>query len=289
LFLAVLLRSFVQETEKKSLATAVSKEHFRNAALRQDTKDDLESAMRILVDDDPGMAKQCEASFSVFPLSAGRTLFLLGPTNPIRRICACIVAHRCFDYFVLALIMISSICLALNDPLLNPASSFIKTLNNVDFAFNLLFCLEMAMKIAAVGFIFQARAYLRSTWHILDFTVVVFSLLAHLPVSLNHNLRSLRVLRVFRAFRPLRLIHRIPSLKQIVRTLFVVIPGVGSVIAIVFFFLFVFGCLGISLFKGDLRYCALGYITVPGVLYDPVSNNPTLMALFFPTQKAGMQ
>ena len=55
---------------------------------------------------------------SVFPLAPGKVLCLLGERNPLRLACAHTIAHPHFDNTVLVLIVLSSLLLALDDPLM---------------------------------------------------------------------------------------------------------------------------------------------------------------------------
>jgi len=241
---------------------------------KQDTLVDLEALIRTIIED-PATAKQVENANSVFPLCRERTLFLFGPRNPLRALCANTVSHHYFDGFILLLIVISSACLVADDPMMDPNCSFSTNLQYFDMCLTACFTLEMLMKIVAVGFFLQPRAYLRSSWNLLDFIVVFVSLTSLTPsTKTSGNLKALKALRTLRAFRPLRMISRLPSLKKVVDTLFVALPGVGNVMAIAMFFLLVFGIICVNLFKGQMRNCALGALYTPGMLYDPVSNKP---------------
>lgn len=134
-----------------------------------------------------------------------RALFVLGPDNQVRRVCAAIVANPGFDRFILLLIFVSSLALALDNPLRNPDSTTAVYLGRVERVMTGLFFVEMALKICAHGFLFMQRAYLRSAWNILDFVVVVISMI-QLFTNDSGNLESLRSLRTLRALRPLRFV-----------------------------------------------------------------------------------
>ena len=141
--------------------------------------------------------------FQVPPdLNSGRALFVLGPRNFVRRTCAAIVANPGFDKCILLLISVSSIALALDNPLRDPDSTMAVALGHVERVMTELFFAEMALKIFAHGFVFMGGAYLRSGWNILDFAVVVISMVQLFDDS--GNLESLRSLRTLRALRPLR-------------------------------------------------------------------------------------
>lgn len=136
-------------------------------------------------------------------LDPGRALLLLGPGNPIRRGCIAIVVNPGFDRLILLLISVSSVTLAMDNPLRNPDSAITRALERVDVVMTILFFVEMMLKICAKGFVAMPGAYLRSSWNVLDFVVVAVSVF-QLFGSDSASLKSLRSLRALRALRPLR-------------------------------------------------------------------------------------
>lgn len=136
-------------------------------------------------------------------LDPGKALFVLGPDNKVRQACAAVVHNPGFDRFILLLISVSSLALALDSPLRDPDSTMAKYLKGVERVMTALFFIEMALKICAHGFVLMPKAYLRSAWNILDFVVVVISMV-QLVTNDSANLESLRSLRTLRALRPLR-------------------------------------------------------------------------------------
>ena len=136
-------------------------------------------------------------------LDPGKALFLLGPNNKMRMACAAVVANPGFDRFILLLISVSSLALAMDSPLRDPDSDVAGYLERVEGVMNVLFFIEMTLKISAHGFVLMHGAYLRSAWNVLDFVVVVISMV-QLFTGDSGNLESLRSLRTLRALRPLR-------------------------------------------------------------------------------------
>ena len=60
-----------------------------------------------------------------------------------------------FENFIIALIILSSITLCIDTPLLNPDSFLATFLRYLDYLFTFLFTVEMLMKIIALGFFFN--------------------------------------------------------------------------------------------------------------------------------------
>ena len=107
----------------------------------------------------------------------------------------------------------------------------------------------MVLKIFALGFLFNKGSYLRDLWNIMDFVIVVTSLLP-MMMTLNFSISALRAIRVLR---PLRTITKIKALKMIIRTLFHSFSLVVDSLYILLFIIFVFSIAGMQLFGGKLK------------------------------------
>ena len=121
-----------------------------------------------------------------------------------------------------------------------------KSLFWVDVGTTVVFILEASIKIIALGFLLNGpKSYLRITWNMLDFTIIMFSILATTPLS-----DSLTGIKVFRILRLLRLISKNEELKVAVRALFLAIPNVTSITVIMLLFYLIFGVILVSYYKG---------------------------------------
>lgn len=142
----------------------------------------------------------------------GKSLMFLNQTNCLRKICARVVTFSYFENFQILLIVISTIILALDNPLDDPNSKFqfvITTCNNVLTG---LFSFEAVVKIITWGFLFNGRkSYLRIGWNIIDFSVVSLSLISFIPMYTTF--KFYKILRLMRLLRPLRFIQKNPGLK----------------------------------------------------------------------------
>ena len=138
----------------------------------------------------------------------GKSLYIFSAKNPIRIFLHKILLLPYFDHIILVLIIISSILLALDNPLNDPNGEMSKTLRILDIIMTVLFTIECATKIIVTGFISNGKhSYMRDGWNILDFIVVLVSLVS-LGLGDADNLRNLKTLRTLRVLRPLRLISR---------------------------------------------------------------------------------
>lgn len=124
------------------------------------------------------------------------------------------------------LIVLSTITLAIEHPLDDPDSEKLRVLAICDLVFTSIFTLEAALKIIALGFMCNGkRSYLRDAWNVLDFIIVLFSLIS---LGVDADLSVIKVLRVARILRPLRLIQRAEGLKISTMAFFKAIPEIAS-------------------------------------------------------------
>lgn len=203
-----------------------------------------------------------EAAFEVYGkrLVYSRTsLYVFGEENRVRQACVKAVAHPWFDRLILLLILLNSIVLALVDwSVINedPTSENVgepiaegswrnTLLYETEIIFTVLFTLEFVLKVIAQGFVLGRGAYLRDSWNIIDFLVVVTALLASIP-----GMPTTAAIRVFRVLRPLRSISALPGLQHLVVSLLRSVPQLLSVVVLLQFIFIVFGIFGIQIFAG---------------------------------------
>ena len=99
------------------------------------------------------------------------------------------------------------------------------------------------------------NSYLKNNWNVLDFIVVISSLIELAVTALFSNddandVPSFKMLRALRVFRPLRTVKRVPSMRRLVSIMLRSIPELGNTIAFMLFFFVVFGIVGIQTFNG---------------------------------------
>ncbi|XP_039643852.1 voltage-dependent T-type calcium channel subunit alpha-1G isoform X9 [Perca fluviatilis] len=185
------------------------------------------------------------------------SLYLFPPESRFRILCSKIINHGMFDHIVLVIIFLNCITIAMERPHITTVERIFLKLSN--YIFTAIFVAEMTIKIVALGWCFGNKAYLRSSWNILDGMLVMISVIDIL-VSLISNsgtkiLGMLRVLRLLRTLRPLRVISRAPGLKLVVETLMSSLKPIGNIVVICCAFFIIFGILGVQLFKGKFFVC----------------------------------
>ncbi|KAA0146687.1 hypothetical protein FNF31_07728 [Cafeteria roenbergensis] len=142
-------------------------------------------------------------------------------------------------------------------PELDPSSQLAVALQWLNVVFAVLFALEAAMKVVALGLwtgpapnsrLGLPQGYLRNAWNLIDAVAVVFSIAAL-------ALPSVGALRVLRAVRPVRVVVRSPEIRIVLRALLAALPSIANVTALTLLLWTIFAILGVSLFKGTLSSC----------------------------------
>ncbi len=128
-----------------------------------------------------------------------------------------------FEGFILSIIFISTVTMAIDNPLNDPDGMLSQVLNIVDIVITSLFICESVMKIIVFGLLFNGpESYLRVSWNIMDFIIIIFSLIS--IIFSSFNIEFIKVIRMLRVLRPLRLISRNDGLKIAVISLINAIP-----------------------------------------------------------------
>lgn len=183
------------------------------------------------------------------------SLFIFSYENPIRAFLRSMISNSYFAGFIYTLIAMNSLLLALDEPSLKDPYQQ-KTIKLLLTIISIIFVVECFIKVIVQGFYCGERTYLKDSWNILDFVIVMFTFLTWaLEAFAGSDLAFVRGFRALRALRPLRVVSKNEGIKTVVNSLLQSIPALLNVLLIVLLFLLVFGILGIQLFKGKLGNC----------------------------------
>lgn len=144
------------------------------------------------------------------------------------------VENAYFVNFITALIVVNAFTIGLetHNGLMERYGSVFHVFDQLVVA---IFVIELGLKLYA-----YRLPFFKVGWNIFDFLIVAISLMPHSGgLSI---LRSLRILRV------LRLITLVPQMRGVIGALFHAIPGMASVIGILFVIVYVFSVLGTQFF-----------------------------------------
>ena len=159
--------------------------------------------------------------------------------------CELITNHKFFEGFIILIIGLNCITLAQSDSTKEETN----VEKNIDLIFNIIYTIEMVMRIFSMGFILEKGSYLRNNWCQLDFICVTTAYLEIIGGSGG----SLGALRAFRVLRPLRFVNNIEGLKIVVSSVMAAIPMLKHTIIVLFFFFLIFAIGGLNLFMGMLK------------------------------------
>lgn len=191
----------------------------------------------------------------------GNALFIIPAGTLFRTFFVRMVSCNAFQLMIDIVLVINAGAIAVQSPLLSQETQ--DRLDTLNLFLTWFFVAEMTAKMIAFGVWWPAGelkkhmvttdscewkiypAYLRIGWNVVDFVVVVASVLGQLFSELQ----------ILRAFRTIRLIHRIPPMRTVVLSLLQAVPQVMNAFGLVVFLLVVFTIMGVQFFKGKFYHC----------------------------------
>lgn len=193
-----------------------------------------------------------------FDVSCQKSLFLFSKGNLVRKMSAAITSHRHFESVILVIIILSSLKLSVETYLDYKSEDqlqkiLIDIFEVIDKVLNVLFCIEMVLKIIKYGFVLCPDTYLRDNWSKLDFIIVISAFLDW-SIS-NYDIGYLKILRLLRTLRPLRFISHNENMKVVVSALIESFSGIINVCILIFFVWVMFAILAVNLLEGQFHYC----------------------------------
>ncbi|XP_039225754.1 sodium channel protein type 8 subunit alpha isoform X5 [Crotalus tigris] len=177
---------------------------------------------------------------TLFRFSATPALYILSPTNLLRRIAIKILIHSVFSMIIMCTILTNCVFMTFSNP---PEWS-----KQVEYTFTGIYTFESLVKIIARGFCIDSFTFLRDAWNWLDFSVIMMAYVTEFV-----DLGNVSALRTFRVLRALKTISVIPGLKTIVGALVQSVKKLSDVMILTVFCLSVFALIGLQLFMGNLR------------------------------------
>ena len=146
IFITVLLEAFADDDEEEE-------EEADDAAMQAEAKAEAKARAR--------------AKAKATGCCGDRALCLFAPTSPTRRFCHRMIGSKHFDRFIIVIIVVSSICLVLDSPRVDPASELGAALLLANRVFTVIFTCEFVLKAVALGFACHEGAYIRDPWNVL--------------------------------------------------------------------------------------------------------------------------
>ncbi len=158
--------------------------------------------------------------------------------------------NRAFEFFVIAVIIISALEIGAKTYDLSPAA--IAITKYLDVFITLFFLFEILVRFIAEE---NKKDFFKSGWNIFDTVVVAISL-----VPINESEMAL-LARLIRIFRVLRMVSIIPELRVLINSLMKALPRLGYVVLLMFIIFYIYAAVGSYLFA-DINSVLWGNIAI---------------------------
>lgn len=271
---------FAHELLKREKRKAAAKvENLRLQRARKMIEEESSAETTSVIMSPKDMQKKQPGALSKVPLTKFEQSSFFGlfkPSHPVRKACFAIADDRRFDWFILMLIIASSITMCWETPENMDNPNFEERAEILDYCFTSAFVVELLMKWIALGmFNADKYSYLKNPWNVLDGTIVFFGLLG-MGLGSSADLKWVRALRTLRVLRPLRLLGRVQGLKVVINALIASLPSLVYVLLVSLIVWIIFAIAGMSLFMGKFKSCSDPTILTKSACVDSWSNGTSV-------------
>ena len=162
------------------------------------------------------------------------------------------IENKYFETVVLALILISSFVMTLEDIWFGTRPLLQDCLYYLDRILTVVFFLETSLKLFAMGTVM----YFGNAWCWLDFVIVAVSLINFGASLLGAgNIPIFKTMRTLRALRPLRAMAKMEGMKVVVNALVGALPSIFNVLLVCLIFWLIFAIIGVNMMNGRFHKC----------------------------------
>uniref|UniRef100_UPI00398F61F7 voltage-dependent L-type calcium channel subunit alpha-1D n=1 Tax=Pristiophorus japonicus TaxID=55135 RepID=UPI00398F61F7 len=168
------------------------------------------------------------------------------PKNPYQYKFWYVVNSTGFEYIMFVLIMLNTLCLAVQHYEQSPFFNY--TMDILNMVFTAVFTVEMVLKLIA----FKPMGYFSDAWNVFDFLIVIGSIidvvLGEIDSSEESSRISITFFRLFRVMRLVKLLSRGEGIRTLLWTFiksFQALPYVALLIAMLFF---IYAVIGMQIF-----------------------------------------
>ena len=160
------------------------------------------------------------------------------------------------EYCLAFLIIATSVCMALENPIAAPDTPRATVLRAVDVALTGIFILEVFAHVYAFGLYKDEESFLkRDLWNVVDAFLVIISLVAVIAYGFGLSAWVRRAL-AFRAIRPLRIVKWSPGLRVVFYAFARSVIPLRNILVLAFIITLLWGLLGVQLFNGKFYRCS---------------------------------
>ena len=166
-----------------------------------------------------------------------------------------------FERTVFLIIVVN--CLAISTQNINSLVAQSSIFSALEAACNVLFLIEMILKLIGLGVLVRRVGYFSSAWNVLDFIITVVSMGALIVSWANESDGiGLAVARSFRLLRPIRFFSVLGSLRLIVRAIGASLIRLGNVFALSVAFLAFMALMALQFFQDAYSYRCLDLVVL---------------------------
>jgi len=183
-------------------------------------------------------------------LACENSFYLFNKSYPLRIFCFRLTKSHKFENFTLLLIILNTAKMIL-DTYIDPAEY--SSSGILDEILTFAFLVETLIKSVAMGFVIDKGSYLRDTWNVWDFIIVVTSLVD--VFTTGFTVSVIKVFRLLRTLRPLRFVSHNVNMKIVVNSLLDSVTSIINVFIVILTVWLMFALLGISLLGGRMGHC----------------------------------
>ncbi|KAM7415234.1 hypothetical protein PAMA_019854 [Pampus argenteus] len=162
--------------------------------------------------------------------------------NKLRALVFDLVTRQCFEIFMIVIICINVVTLMLETDDLSMEKEII--MYWFYFIYIIIFIIESILKIIALG-----RGYFTDRWHLLDFVIIILSIMGSLFTDLIHKyLFPLGLIYMIRLVRIIHILPLMPGIRSLLWALVMSLPALFNIGLLLFIIMFTFSVFGMSSF-----------------------------------------
>ena len=140
------------------------------------------------------------------------SLFIFSYESWIRTTSIKISGSRYFEWFMLFIIILSSVQLAVDNPLDDAFMPINSLFLHLDYVLSAIFAIEVIIKVIGFGLIYcGSKAYMKNYWNVLDLFIVIITISSYFTTTTN--LSAIKVFKLIKVLRPLRAISKNAGLR----------------------------------------------------------------------------
>lgn len=168
--------------------------------------------------------------------------------NPIVLFCYQVLMNPYFDSIIIFVIILNTMCLAMDKYPKYEEEWIILVLSNLNFIFTVIFTAEAVIKMVGLGF----KEFNKEKFNQFDLVIVIISI-AEMQAQNQDKPGVFSSFRAFRLFKIFRL-FRVGDLRILLDSIQFTLTTIGDYVILLLLFIYVFALIGMSFFAGQMKF-----------------------------------